>query len=90
MLRERTRAGLAAARARGKRGGRPKAAALDDARKVALARALYADPRHAIADICTALGVSRSTLYRYIAAGRTPPTGDPATSPGHRAGPTPQ
>src|SRR5215208_6631181 len=42
VIRERTQAGLAAARARGQPGGRPRAAALDDARKVALARALYA------------------------------------------------
>ena len=70
VIRERTRAGLAAARARGRRGGRPRAAALDDARKVALARALYADTRHSIAEICRTLGVSRSTLYRNITAGR--------------------
>ena len=73
VIRERTRAGLAAARARGRRGGRPKAAALSDARKVALAQALYADKAHSIAEICRTLGVSRSTLYRYITAGREPP-----------------
>ena len=70
VIRERTRAGLAAARARRRRGGRPGAAALDDAQKVALARSLYADKAHSIAEICRALGVSRSTLYRYITAGR--------------------
>ena len=73
VIRERTQAGLAAARARGRRGGRPRAAALDDARKVALARALYADTRHSIAEICRTLGVSRSTLYRYIKGGRSRP-----------------
>ena len=70
VIRERTRAGLAAAHARSRHGGRPRAAALDDARKVALAQALYADTTHSIADICRMLRVSRSTLYRYIKAGR--------------------
>jgi DNA invertase Pin-like site-specific DNA recombinase len=82
VIRERTRAGLVAARARGRRGGRPKAPALDDARKVALARALYDDPSHSIADICRTLRVSRSTLYRYIAAGREPPADGPARPSG--------
>lgn len=66
VVRERTTAGLAAARARGRKGGRPRAAALDDPRKVALARRLHADPDHSVADICRALRVSRSTLYRYL------------------------
>jgi DNA invertase Pin-like site-specific DNA recombinase len=78
VIRERTRAGLTAARARGRRGGRPKAPALDGAGKVALARALYDDPSHSIADICRTLRVSRSTLYRYLAAGRSSPTDEAA------------
>ncbi len=64
LIRERTRAGLAAARARGRLGGRPKA--LDTPAKVAMAQALYADKRHGIADICKTLGISRATLYRYV------------------------
>ena len=66
LIRERTQAGLAAARARGRQGGRPKAAALADAKKVALAQSLYNDKGVSIAEICKALRVSRSTLYRYI------------------------
>ncbi len=66
VIRERTKAGLTAARARGRRGGRPKAPALSDAKKVALAQSLYNDKTHSIADICTTLRVSRSTLYRYV------------------------
>lgn len=63
LIRERTRAGLAAARARGRKGGRkPKLTA----RKAALAQALYDDHHHTIQDICTTLGVSRATLYRAI------------------------
>ena len=63
LIRERTRAGLDAARARGRRGGRPRSL---DARKVAMARALHADQSNSIEDICTTLRVSRSTLYRYL------------------------
>ena len=66
IISERTNAGLAAARARGKKGGRPKAAALSDPKKVALAQRLYDDPDNSIEDICKTLRVSRSTLYRYI------------------------
>ena len=70
IIRERTQAGLAAARARGRRGGRPRAAGLADARKVAMAQALYSDKNNSIADICKTLRVSRATLYRYIQVGR--------------------
>jgi DNA invertase Pin-like site-specific DNA recombinase len=66
LIRERTRAGLAAARARGRNGGRPKAKGLDDPKKLALAQRLYDDPSNDIATICRTLGVARSTLYRYI------------------------
>ncbi|MEW6737456.1 MAG: recombinase family protein [Acidobacteriota bacterium] len=63
IIRERTNAGLRAARERGKRGGRRPAM---DARKIAMARALLADPAQKIADICAMLKVSKSTLYKYI------------------------
>ena len=66
LIRERTRAGLAAARARGRQGGRPKK--LGTPAKVAMARALYDDKRHSVAAICTTLGISRATLYRYVDA----------------------
>jgi DNA invertase Pin-like site-specific DNA recombinase len=66
LIRERTRAGLAAARARGRNGGRPRAKGLDDPKKVQLAQRLYDDPKNDIAMICRTLGVARSTLYRYI------------------------
>src|SRR5919199_3095295 len=64
LIRERTRAGLAAARARGRQGGRPKK--LDSAKKVAMAQALYDQGSHSIQDICLMLGISRATLYRAI------------------------
>ncbi len=68
LIRERTRAGLAAARARGRRGGRPKK--LGTPTRVALAQTLYDDRRHSVAEICRTLGISRATLYRAIAVGR--------------------
>jgi DNA invertase Pin-like site-specific DNA recombinase len=66
LIRERTRAGLVAARARGRSGGRPKAKAFRDPKKLALARTLYADKQTPITTICQMLGVSRATLYRYV------------------------
>jgi len=63
LIRERTQAGLAAARARGRVGGRRR---LLDAKQVAQARTLYADTRNSVADICRTLKVSRTTLWRYL------------------------
>src|SRR6478672_2849681 len=64
LIRERTNAGLAAARARGRVGGRPRKLSTNG--KVALAQRLFADKKHAIDDICSTLGISRSTFYRYV------------------------
>jgi DNA invertase Pin-like site-specific DNA recombinase len=55
---------LAAARARGRQGGRPKK--LDTPKKIAMAQALYDAGGHSIDDICQTLGISRATLYRVI------------------------
>jgi DNA invertase Pin-like site-specific DNA recombinase len=63
IIRERTVAGLAAARARGRRGGRRPVL---DEKKIAMAKSLYADPKNSPAVIAEALGVSRATLYRYV------------------------
>jgi DNA invertase Pin-like site-specific DNA recombinase len=70
LIRERTQAGLAAARARGRKGGRPRVAALSDEKRLALARSLYNDKNNSIKDICSTLKVSRATFYRYISAGK--------------------
>src|SRR6476620_6760945 len=64
LLRERTHAGLAAARARGRLGGRPKK--LADAKQLDLARTLYAGGQTDIETICRTLGISRATLYRAL------------------------
>jgi DNA invertase Pin-like site-specific DNA recombinase len=63
LLIERTNAGLVAARARGKTGGRPKAL---DANKRALAVKLYEEKNHTINQICSIMHVGRTTLYKYL------------------------
>ena len=63
LIRERTKAGLAAARARGRIGGRPRV--LDD-KKIQLARNLYDSRKHPVKEICETLGISKSTLYAYL------------------------
>src|SRR6266705_558257 len=60
LIRERTQAGLTAARARGRTGGRPKALT---GKKAAMAQELYSNKQNAIADICKTLNISRATLY---------------------------
>ena len=64
LIQERTMAGLSAARARGKRGGRPQLDMED--RRIKTAQAMHADRNIKIEDICTTLNISRSTLYRYL------------------------
>jgi DNA invertase Pin-like site-specific DNA recombinase len=66
LIKERTIAGLQAARARGRKGGRPKFN--PSASAVAMAKKLYADKSNSIADICRTLHISRATLYRYLKA----------------------
>ena len=63
VLRERTRAGLAAARRRGKMLGRPRALSPD---QVEMARTLMANPKLSAAKVAEQLGVHRSTLYRSL------------------------
>jgi DNA invertase Pin-like site-specific DNA recombinase len=63
LIRERTQAGLIAARARGRVGGRRR---LLDAKQIAQARTLYADKSNSVGDICRILKVSRTTLWRYL------------------------
>jgi DNA invertase Pin-like site-specific DNA recombinase len=65
LIRERTTAGLLAARARGRRGGRPKALT---GKKLSIAQDLY-DKRHPIVEICRMLKISRATLYRALKTG---------------------
>ena len=63
IIRERTNAGLTAARARGRKGGRPKGV---DERKRKAALALKNDPSRSVSEICDILGISRNTYYKYV------------------------
>ena len=65
LIQERTKAGLTAARARGRNGGRPPVPANDPT--VVTAKSLHADRKMPVADICQTLKISRPTLYRYLA-----------------------
>ncbi len=66
LILERTMAGLEAAKARGRHGGRPRAL---DRGKAKLARRLKDEGEHSVEEICSMLGVGRSTLYRYLQDG---------------------
>ena len=63
LIRERTKAGLEAARARGRRGGRRHKL---DTRKRALAVELYRGKRHTVMEICAMVGITKPTLYAYV------------------------
>jgi len=63
LISERTRAGLAAARARGRKGGAP--FKMTPA-KIRLAMAAMGQPETKVADLCQELGVTRQTLYRHV------------------------
>jgi DNA invertase Pin-like site-specific DNA recombinase len=63
IIRERTKAGLVAARARGRKGGRPQAM---DNRKIIMAKTLHQDNNNSIADICKTLNIKKTTLYKYL------------------------
>ncbi len=68
IIRERTMAGLASARARGRLGGRPPA--LSDA-DIAQAKAMLTDPDITVKQIAERMGVSLSTLYKHLPAARS-------------------
>ena len=68
LIQERTLAGLAAARARGRHGGRRALQPGDS--KVQLAYTMYVDHRWTIEELCATLGISRATCYRYVALAR--------------------
>ena len=67
LIRERTQAGLQAARARGRNGGRPKSLNSD---KMALAIKLYDEKKHSVSQICGMMEISKPTLYKYIKANK--------------------
>jgi DNA invertase Pin-like site-specific DNA recombinase len=63
LIVERTRAGMAAARARGRSGGRPYKMT---AAKLRLAMAAMGQPETKVGDLCAELGITRQTLYRHV------------------------
>jgi DNA invertase Pin-like site-specific DNA recombinase len=69
LILERTMAGMEAARARGRKGGRKPAM---DEGKIALASKLMRDRETPVSAVCEAVGVSRATLYRYVGPHGTP------------------
>jgi len=64
IIRERTSAGLNAARAQGKTGGRPKSIRED--KNMKLIKGMHQDPNHSVSEICDIFKISRSTFYRYL------------------------
>jgi DNA invertase Pin-like site-specific DNA recombinase len=78
LLRERTKAGLAAARARGRLGGRKPRLSADG---LDTARRLMADPLLTMGEIASRLGVGRTTLYRALGRARTVSVGEASTQP---------
>jgi len=66
IIRERTMAGLEAARARGRKGGRPKGLSKEALAKATSAKILYKSGEKTIKEIAEGLGISRATCYRYI------------------------
>jgi DNA invertase Pin-like site-specific DNA recombinase len=68
LIQEQTRAGLAAARARGKHGGRQPLRPEDPC--VRMAARMYGDQRLTVSEICRTLRISQATFYRYVALGR--------------------
>ena len=68
IIRERTRAGLDAARARGRTSGRPPALT---SRELTAAKAMLADPTLTVEDVARQLRVAASTLYRHLPGGRS-------------------
>jgi DNA invertase Pin-like site-specific DNA recombinase len=68
LIQERTRAGLAAARPRGRQGGRRPLHPEEP--RVRMEYTMYADQRLTVSDICRTLRISPATFYRYVASGR--------------------
>lgn len=82
LIQERTQAGLAAARARGKRGGRRPLRPEDP--RVRMASMMYGDQHLTVPEICRTLHISPATFYRYVALGRR--AADRASCNGGQAG----
>lgn len=66
LIKERTNAGLTAARARGRVGGRPKGLPIESEATACAAETLYKEGKLSVAKIAKQLGTSKATLYKYL------------------------
>lgn len=66
IIRERTKAGLAAARARGRKGGRPKGLSKKAQHTAIIAEQLYQEGKLTVKEICEQLSISKGTFYNYL------------------------
>ena len=66
LIRERTQAGLAAARARGRKGGRRRGMSKEAEQKAILAESYYREGKMGVGQISEEIGVSKMTLYKYL------------------------
>jgi len=66
IIKERTKAGLDAAKARGRLGGRPKGLSTSAKSKSYAAETLYKENKYSIDEICKQLAISKGTLYSYL------------------------
>ncbi|CZH09515.1 TPA: recombinase family protein [Legionella pneumophila] len=72
LIRERTQAGLKSARARGRKGGRPKGMSKSAMEKAAIAEALYKNGTIPVKKIAEQLDISKTTLYLYLRSRNVP------------------
>ena len=66
LIRERTKAGLEAARARGRKGGRRSGLSAEAQKKAMLAEMYYKEEKLGIDEIAKTVGISKMTLYKYL------------------------
>lgn len=66
VIRERTQAGLSAARSRGRLGGRPRGLSKKAEATACAAETLYKEKKLSVVEICKKLSISKSTLYKYL------------------------
>lgn len=66
IISDRTKAGLESARARGRKGGRPKGLSKEAQNKAIVAETLYNQKQMSVAQICRHLNISKATFYKYI------------------------
>lgn len=66
LIRERTKAGLEAARARGRKGGRRSGLSAEAQKKAMLAEMYYKEEKLGVDEIAKTVGISKMTLYKYL------------------------